>query len=787
MQAYGDRVIESPSMAQVPRERAQVGFGTLLKRFLVGRAHPSQRLGHAHLPKALALPILSSDALSSVAYATEQILVVLLVASVGSQHKALPIAGAIAVLMLVVVASYAQICRAYPMGGGGYMVSKDNLGAGPSLVAAAALLVDLVLTVAVSVVAGVVAIISFAPSLLPHAVQLSVLFVTLITVANLRGLRESGALFALPTYAFIVAIFLTVGTGLSQCLFSGCPQAEPVPPLPGLAGEAEVLGLFVILHAFSSGATALTGVEAIATAVPVFRRPQSKNAQTTLLVMGAIAIAMFMGISYLATHAGVTVSAHRSVVAQIAHATFHGGPVFYLVQVFTTAILVLAANTSFQAFPRLLAILARDRFVPRRFANMGDRLVFSNGVVFLAVAASLLIWAFQANLDRLIQLYVVGVFTDFTLSQVGMVKRWIRFGRQAGAGAERWRRRLVVNSIGAVATGTVLAITIATKFVHGAWIVVAAIPAIVAVLAGIRRHYDHVALYLRRDHVPARANVQNHVVMLVPDLGPATAEALGYVRSFRPVDLRAVYLGVQAGIPQGLPEQWREFSRGGPALEELPSGNGDLTERVRRLVRETQRGDDDVVTVVLPELIDRASLRYLVRRVDLIRLKAGLLREPGVVVTDVPVVTEGGLPRGIDGRPLVPSRTVALVLVSGVHDATARAVIYARSLQAAETRAIFFALDPEGSEGIERKWADRGFDIPLDVVEAPFRDLTSPVLEEVRRFSVREDTVVSVVLPELLVRRWWHFPLHNQNALFIKRLLLFEPRVILSSVPYRLE
>jgi amino acid transporter len=774
-------------MAQAPPRKAPVGVGTLLKRFLVGRAHPSHRLGHAHLPKALALPILSSDALSSVAYATEQILVVLLVASAGSQRHALPIAGAIAALMLVVVASYAQICRAYPMGGGGYMVSKDNLGTWPSLVAAAALLVDLVLTVAVSVVAGVVAIVSFAPGLLPHAVQLSIAFVALITVANLRGVRESGALFALPTYAFIVAILLTVGAGLSRCVLSGCPQAEPVPPLPGLAGEAEVLGLFVILHAFSSGATALTGVEAIATAVPVFRRPQATNAQKTLLIMGAIAIALFLGISYLATHAGATVSAHRSVVAQIAHAVFSGGPLFYGVQVFTTAILVLAANTSFQAFPRLLAILARDRFVPRRFASMGDRLVFSNGVVFLAVAASLLIWAFQANLDRLIQLYVVGVFTDFTLSQIGMVKRWIRVSRRGGPEAQGWRGRLVVNSIGAVATGTVLAITIATKFTHGAWIVVAAIPAIVALLAAVGRHYERVARHLRRNRVPARANVDNHVVLLVPDLGPATAEALGYVRSFRPRDLRAVYLSRDSGIPPDLTETWGQFCRGELALGELPPGNGDLSDRVRRIVHETQRGEDDFVTVVLPESIDQPSLRYLVRRADLVRLKAGLLREPGVVVTDVPVVTEGGLPRGVDGRPLVPSRTVALVLVSGVHDATARAVNYARSLAAAETRAIFFALDPEGSEGIEAKWADRGFDIRLDVVEAPFRELGSPVLEEVRRFSAREDTVVSVVLPELMVSKWWHFPLHNQNALFIKRLLLFEPRVILSSVPYRLE
>src|SRR5919197_499053 len=506
----------------------KMGIAAVVKRILVGRSKPTSSLEHSRLPKILALPIFASDALSSNAYATEQILVVLLLASAESRHLVLPIAIAIAGLLAVVVASYAQACRAYPGGGGGYMVSKDNLGRIPSLVAAAALLVDLVLTVSVSVVAGTVAIVSFVPSLLAHAVPISVGFVVLLTPANLLGDRESGALFAFPTYAFIVAMFVTIGMGLVQCTFGGCPQAEPVAPIAGLATESSALGLFVVLHAFSSGATALTGVEAIATAVPAFQRPQAGNAQKTLALMGAISIALFLGISYLATKGNVTVSAHRSVVAQITHAVHGGGIGFLLVQIFTTAILVLAANTSFQAFLRLLAILARDRFVPSQFSNLGDRLVFSNGVVFLAIAASLLIWAFDANLDRLIQLYVVGVLTDFTLTQVGVVKRWIRVGRQGGDEAEGWRRRLAVNSLGAVCTATVLAITIITKFEEGAWIVIVSIPLIVGLLLLVSKHYEYVTKQLRRDLVLPQTQPDNHVVLPVPAIRPATAEDLGY-------------------------------------------------------------------------------------------------------------------------------------------------------------------------------------------------------------------------------------------------------------------
>jgi amino acid transporter len=756
--------------------------GSLLKRVLVGRSQPSWRMEHTLLPKLLALPIFSSDALSSVAYATEQILVVLLAASAAARHLAFSIAVAIGGLMAVVVASYWQICRGYPRGGGGYVVTRDNFGAGPSLVAASALLIDFVLTVAVSVVAGVVAITSLEPGLVAYRVELSVAFVVILTLANLRGVRESGVLFAVPTYGFILSILATVALGLGRCVAGGCPQAAPVPQLAGLAKTAAPIGLFIILHAFSSGATALTGVEAIATAVPAFRRPQARNAQRTLGAMGVIAVTMFLGISFLATHAGVTVSDRRSVMAQITDAVFHGGPAFAIVQVFTTAILVLAANTSYQAFPRLLAILAEDDYVPRQFRNLGDRLVFSNGIVVLAGLAIALIVAFDADLDRLIQLYVVGVFTDFTLSQAGMVRRWHRLRREERG----WRRRAFFNALGAVCTGGVLLVTIITKFVHGAWLVIAAAPLIILLFRAVNRHYRAVAQQLSQRHVPVRSGAENHVVLLVPDLSPATAEALGYVRSFRPPDLRALFVGVR-GTPDVRADEWRAFCHGGPALETLEGHGHDLLDRLNVYLDRLSVSEKDFVTIVIPETISEPGLSYLIRRRDLVRLKAGLLRRPRVVVTDVPVVVQDGGPVGVDGQPLTPTRTVALVFVSAVHDATARAVNYARSLRATETRAVFFAFQPQQAVPVVEAWGDRGFDVPLDVVEAPFRDLRMPVLEEVRRVTERPDSVAAVIMPELVVNRWRHLLLHNQTPLFVKRLLIFEPRVILSSVPYQLD
>ncbi len=770
-------------------DQGQQARRSTVKRVLLGRRHATSQLPHTLLPKILALPIFSSDPLSSVAYATEQIMVVLLAASATSRHLVLPISLVIAAVLAIVVVSYRQTVRAYPSGGGSYIVSKDNLGTFPALVAAAALLVDYVLTVSVSVVAGVVAIVGAAGGLSRFTVELSIGFVVLLTIANLRGVKETGAVFAVPTYAFVVSILAMVGVGLARCAVGGCPAGggQGVQAISDLARHAGPLGLFVILHAFSSGSTALTGVEAISNGVPAFKRPQSRNAANTLAVMGTISITMFLGISYLATHMDGLVppgAGQRSVVGQIAFAVFGGGIGFYAVQVFTAAILILAANTSYQDFPRLSSILARDRYMPRQFANRGDRLVFSNGVIVLAVLAGLLIWGFDGNLDKLIQLYVVGVFTAFTLSQAGMVRHWMKV-RAAGGDAARGRGvSIAINGVGALCTGVVLVIITATKFREGAWISITAMAAIVVLFQAINRHYMAVRQQLRQRAVTPRVPA-NTAVLLVPGLDAATAEALGYVRAIHPGETRALYLSPNP--PSGeLRERWDEFSRGSLHLESLPGSGGDLLPRVRTYLEGVRRGPGDFATVVLPELIEDPSLWYVAKRRDLFRLKAGLLRERRIAVTDVPVVTENGRPVGVDALPLAPQRLVAVVFVSGVHDAAIRAVNYSRSLQALETRAVYLALDPEDSERVVEGWFDRRPGIRLDVVEAPFRDLTGPMLDEVRRETSRPGTVVSLVIPELIPRHVLHYPLHRQTALFVKRLFLFEERVVLTSVPFHL-
>ena len=742
------------------------------------------------LPKFLALPIFASDALSSNAYATEQVMVVLFASSLASRHLIMPISIAIAALMAVVVASYIQVCKGYPSGGGAYIVAKDNLATLPALIGAAALLVDYILTVAVSVVAGVVAIVGAAQGLGNYAVELSIGMVVLLTVANLRGVRETGAIFSLPSYAFIVSIVAMLAVGVTKCATGGCPAAysQHVKAIQDLARVAGPVGLFVVLHAFSSGATALTGVEAISNAIPAFKRPQWRNAQKTLATMGVISVVMFLGISWLATRIHGVVPpgpGQRSVVGQVAFAVFHGGVGFYAVQVFTAGILILAANTAYQGFPRLLAILAQDRFVARQFRNLGDRLVFSNGVVVLAVLAAILIVVFDANLDKLIQLYVVGVFTAFTLSQAGMVKHWLKVRDRDDASSRGWRSSIVINAVGAVFTGVVLVITAATKFVHGAWIAIAAMPVIVTIMYSINHHYTAIRRQLRQRVVEPRTS-RNHVVLLVRGIDPAAAEALGYARSLRPTDLHAVHLSSN-DFSVDLAERWLEFARGSPELEPFPDGGGSLTERVHAYIEGIPRASGDFVTVVLPEAIEKPSLYYLVRHPELIRLKARLLRERRIAVTDVPVVLSDARPIGAGALPIAPQRTVALVFVSGVNDATVRAVNYARSLHALETRAVYFALDHGEIEKVIDEWFDRRPGIDLDIVDAPFRDLTAPMLEEVRKHTSQPNTVVALVIPELIPRRPLHYLLHRQTALFVKRLFLFEERVVLTSVPYHLD
>lgn len=758
-----------------------------MKRVLVGRAVASSHLEHTLLPKVLALPVFSSDALSSVAYASEEILRVLLVASVASAYLVGPIALAISGLMAIVILSYRQTVKAYPSGGGAYIVSKENLGTMPGLIAASALLVDYMLTVVVSTVAGVIAIISAVPSLASFRVELSVLCVVLITLANLRGVKEAGTIFAVPTYGFIVCILLLVSVGIVKCL-GGCPTSSLPPgiePEAGLATAVGTIGLFTILRAFSSGATALTGVEAISNGVPAFRRPQAKNASQTLAIMGAIAITMFLGISFLTTHiSGITVSESRSVVAQIGSAIFgEGSFAFYVVQGFTAAILILAANTAYQDFPRLASILARDRFMPRQFMNRGDRLVFSNGVIGLALVSIVVIVAFDANLTRLIQMYVVGVFTSFTLSQTGMVRHWWHERLKGDQAAKGWRLSIAINAVGAVTTAVVLCVVTATKFKGGAWLSITVMILIVPTLLSIHRHYLAVRGQLRRSTVRPGAVGPNRVVVLVRKFDVATADALGYVKSIRPLEVHAIYPTSAGSIPQGTKDRWRRLAGGDVRLEPIPEG--DLLASVRTYVRGIAREPNDFITVIVPETIRGRLFSYVVRRRDLIRLKSGLLREPNVVVTDAPVVSDDLGDAGAE--PLIPGRTVTLVFVSAVHDATIRAVNFAVSLGAPETRAVTFELDPGGAQKVAGEWFDRRLGIPLDVVEAPFRDLTGPMLEEVRHYTARLDTVVNVVIPEFLVGKRRHYLLHNQNALFIKRLFLYEQRALLSSVPYLIE
>ncbi|MEX2274050.1 MAG: APC family permease [Actinomycetota bacterium] len=751
-----------------------------VKRLLVGRAISSDKAEHQLLPKSLALPVFSSDPLSSVSYATEEMMLVLVLAGAGALTLMLPIGFAIALLLAIVVSSYRQTVRAYPRGGGSYIVSKENLGTIPGLIAAAAILIDYILTVAVSVTAGTIAVASAVPAVDEHRVLLAFGFVTLIALLNLRGTKEAGVLFAVPTYGFVVLVAVTLGTGLIQCL-SECRTASSASlPLQELSG----ITLFLILRAFSSGATALTGVEAIADGVQAFRRPQSRNAASTLAIMAAISISMFLGITFLARELQVRVTEHSatSVLAQVGETVFGGGGLFLALQAFTAGILFLAANTAFQDFPRLSAILARDRFMPSQFRNRGDRLVFSNGVIVLTALAMGLVWAFSANLTRLIQLYVVGVFTAFTLSQTGMVRRWLRLKKPG------WRRSALINGIGAVTTGVVLVIVTLTKFTRGAWIVIAAMPVIVGFFLFVRNHYARVGRLLRGGHVHASDTVENTFVLLVSDLGPETTYAIGYLRALRPKRIVAVFSGDPADY-EDTAVRWTEIAPRFGKLELLAGGEEHRVRSLRVFLRSIHRDDDDFVTVVLPERLGTPSVWRFVQQRRALWLKARLLFERGVVVTDVPLLPDDVAEARVHAdRPLEPRRSVVLVPISAVHDATLRAVIYAKGLHSTELQALYFAAgDPEEIPGIIEAWTDARVDVPLAIVDASFRDLGPPLLEEVRRQAAPGDTVVTVVLPEFVVDRWWEHLLHNQTGLYIKRLLLFERHVVVTSVPFHLK
>jgi amino acid transporter len=759
-------------LADRPRRTMRV------KRVVVGRPMASGQMEETLLPKWLALPIFASDPLSSVAYATEAALIVLVAASATSLHLAFPISLAIAALLAIVVLSYRQTVLVYQSSGGAYVVAKDNLGRLPSLVAAAALLTDYVLTVAVSVAAGVLAVTSALPSLGGHVLALSLACVGLIAVANLRGVKEAGSLFALPTYVFVASIFSLIGVGVTECATTGCPQATVSHPLTAGLGAVTT---FVVLRAFASGSTALTGVEAIANGVNAFRKPHGKNAAATLGILGAIAILMFVGVSWLAVqmHARPSAGGTPSVLSEIARGVFPSsstfGFMFWVIQVSTFTVLVLAANTSYQGFPRLAALLARDRFFPRQFTNLGDRLVFSNGIVVLTGISCGLLWTYNASVDSLIHLYVIGVFTAFTLSQVGMVRYWWRT-REPG-----WGHRIAINAVGASATGLVTAVVIWTKFAEGAWLVTIAIPLIVLTCLGINRHYRRFNRRLSAGigAVQAAGIPSNEVLLAVEAIDVATEGALWYSRQILGGcrRLRAV-LAPGRHTDSGIRPRWWDFAQADPKLELLPTDEGRLQAILEEVWR-LPRGESDFVTVVVPEQFKRRSLLSAAGRSSF-RLKLRLLSEPGVVVTDVPAVTTR---RGPEGH--APEHLAVRVLLANVHAGSVRALNYAASLGVEDTRAVSFAIDEDESARFVKEYTGAGLTMPIDLSAAPYRDIGTPLLAYIRELTADPDTVVNIVMPEIVVRGWARF-LHNQRALYIKRLLLFERHVILSSVPYQL-
>ncbi len=623
------------------------------KRLLVGRPLRSERLGEQQLPKKLALPVFCSDPLSSNAYATEEILLVLSLGGLALLHLTPWVAAAVVLLLVVVVASYRQTCHAYPNGGGAYAVSRANLGRNASLVAASALLVDYVLTVAVSVAAGVANIVSAFPLLAPHAVGLSLAFVVLLAVMNLRGVRESGSIFAVPTYGFILTVFVMLGVGGFRALTGDAPTAESAPF--GITPDHHVSGLLLValvLRAFSSGCTALTGVEAVSNGVPNFKPPKARNAAATLAIMGGLTVAMFAGITALALAAHVHVVddtarlvgapagyEQRTVIAQLAGAVFGDHSVmFFAVQGFTAAILVLAANTAFNGFPILASILGGDGYLPRQFHRRGDRLVFSNGIVVLAALAGLLIWAFDASTTRLIQLYIIGVFVSFTLSQWGMVRHWTLELRSPAPDGRRGtvHRARLVNGFGAVFTALVLVVVLFTKFTHGAYIVVIAMPALFVMMLAIKRHYDHVAVELAPAPAGAALPSRVHAVVLVSRLHAPTLQALAYARATRPGTLVALTAQTSPEETQALEREWLE--RDIPVeLVVLDSPYRDVTGPVLDYLGHIHRASPrDVVAVFIPEYVVGHWWEHLLHNQSALRLKARLLFRPGVMVISVP-------------------------------------------------------------------------------------------------------------------------------------------------------
>jgi amino acid transporter len=607
------------------------------KRVLFGRPLSSDRLEHERLNKKTALAVLSSDAISSVAYATEQTLLVLAILGAVALQYIIPISAIIVGLLVLVAVSYRQTIFAYPAGGGSYTVAKENLGTGPGLVAAAALLTDYVLTVSVSISGGVAAITSAYPQLAPHTVALGVSAIVMLMLVNLRGVRESGIAFSVPTYVFIALMLALIATGVIRGVMGhDLAPLTRTPHVDAVSATQHPLGFpagfaltYLLLRAFAEGCVAMTGTEAISNGVGAFRKPSARNAATTLGWMAAILATFFIGTSYLARHYGVMPSETETVLSQIGRQVFGGGALYYALQYATFAVLVLAANTAFADFPRLASILATDGYMPRQFAARGDRLAFSNGIIVLALMAILLVWLFAGETSALIPLYAIGVFVCFTLSQTGMVMHWFRC-REPG-----WRWKAWLNGLGALATALVTVVQVVTKFTHGAWIVVLIIPLIILLLRGIHRHYERFSAELAYTGQAPLMFLHHTVIVPVNGISKPTAGSLVYATTISE-DVRAVYVEVDDANTAKLVAAWEAWDIGVPLIVIRSPFRSVLRPIVDYVQGLSMRGETDLVTIVVPEIVPRHWWEHLLHNKTALFIRTAFMFKPHVVVTAVP-------------------------------------------------------------------------------------------------------------------------------------------------------
>lgn len=757
--------------------------GFLLKRAILGPALPTARLQHERLGKPTALAVFASDNLSSSAYATEEILKVA-VPAVGAVafSLVLPITVGILLVLAVLLFSYRQTITAYPSAGGAYIVTKDNFGLLPAQLAGVALLVDYILTVAVSIAAGVAATTSAVPSLFPYRVWLSAFFIWFIAWGNLRGVRESGRMFMVPTYFFVVMMFTLIGWGIVRAL-SGDLQAMPFPD--DAVRTTGAVGMFLVLHAFASGGAAVTGVEAISNGVPAFRSPEWKNARTTLMWMGSLLGAMFLGLSVLAVKLHAVPTETETLNSQIARAVFgsHGpGTIAYLlVQLGTMLILIMAANTSFADFPRLANFHAKDDFMPRPLTKRGHRLVFSNGVIGLAIASTLLVVAFQADVHRLIPLYAIGVFTSFTMSQAGMAKRHLRL-REPG-----WPTGLAINGLGAVTTAVVAVVIGVTKFTHGAWAVMVFVPAMVLLLVRMNRQYARERNELLEDlpafeHEPMYRPI---AVLLAEDLDRKTLHALQYAKTIGASETHAVHVDRRDGSTPDLLSRWADLGIDVPLR--VLRHDGELSASIAGYAAALAGRQD--VTVIVPGPAEVCLLERLRRGRMGARLARALGPYPHVTAT---VVRDHAGPghqvvrtdRGGRRLRLLP-RTGhrVLVLVDRPDRAVLRAVRYALSLGAEEVRAVHASADPETQQELIRSWMDLRMPIPLDLVECWDRDVPRALERSVAELvATRREVTVVIPRRDYATRR--QLLLHDRTSQRIARALDRYEHVDLATVPY---